>query len=151
MMRGLILIVALPLALAAVAYADTTPAPTPEKPSSRISVTATIADVHSTHEHRTDLLLLWNRDITNRPIGHAILTCVKVGIGGILGSRTVSNCFASWNFPKGTITTQGALHGHYRYTMVVTGASGVYVTQPNGILFATRLGAGVQRMVFTLQ
>lgn len=121
---------------------------TAAKRDQRISVAATVVDVRETEDMRTDLTLLWNRNIRHRPIGHGVLTCTKVGIGGILGAG-VSNCNGVYQLPLGKISTQGILHGYSRYTMIITGGTGVY-KEASGTLFVRRVADGVRRLTFAL-
>lgn len=114
----------------------------------RISISATVVDVRESDDMRTDLTLLWNRDIRHRPIGHGAITCTKVGFGGILGGG-VSNCNAVYQLPLGKISTQGILHGYGRYTMVITGGTGIY-KGVSGTLFVRRVADGVRRLTFKL-
>lgn len=123
-------------------------APAQTDPVSTISVSATVVDVRETDDMRTDLTLLWNRNIRSRPIGHGILTCTKVGAGGILG-RGISNCMATYSLPLGKISVQGILHSYARYTLVITGGTGRY-KGADGTLFVRRVANGVRRLTFVL-
>jgi len=133
----------MPLALAA-----TTSGQTPTAPSSRIAISATVADVREVFNNRSDILLLWNRDVRARPLGHAIVSCDELGEGGIAGAG-LEHCMATYVLPLGKITAQGIIHSRSRYTLVVTGGTGVYLGA-QGHLFTRRIGPGVKRIIFDL-
>ncbi len=113
-----------------------------------VSVAVTTANVNESFDLRSDTLLLWNRDERSTPIGHAVLTCAKVGSGGILGGG-VANCEMSISLPLGKVIASGISHGYNRFTMVITGGSGRY-TSASGPLFVRRIAGGVRRMTFSI-
>lgn len=124
----------------AVAQDPATPAP--------VHLAVTTAAVRDGFEMRTDILLLWNRNIRTTPIGHAIKSCIKVGSGGILGGGIMS-CSMTLHLPRGKVAASGVVHSLNRYTMVLTGGTGLY-EGVHGPLFVRRVGDGVRRMTFTV-
>lgn len=115
---------------------------------SRVSVAASTVRIRETHDVRSYIQLLWNRDIRTRPIGHAVISCFKLGTGGLLGSG-LFQCVGTYVLPLGKIVVQGLVHSYERYTLAITGGTGVYA-DAGGQLFGRRVGPGVQRLVFTL-
>jgi len=70
-------------------------------------------------------LVLWTRGGASVPIGHAFVTCSFLGRGGVFGSG-VSACSGTYRLPKGYITAYGVRHSTQRYTLAVTGGTGLY-------------------------
>lgn len=133
-----------PVAVAAVVVQDS---PSQQSsPPARVSITITAAAVRDGWETRTDVLLLWNRNIRTTPIGHGVKACIKAGSGGILGNG-ILNCNLTLVMPTGKITAAGTVHDLGRYTLVLTGGTGEYegVTGP---LFVRRVGDGARRLTF---
>jgi hypothetical protein len=120
----------------------------PGSTGSRITIAASVVDVRETRDVRSDVLLLWNRNIRSRPLGHAIVSCYSLGFGGILGAG-LEHCTATYVLPLGKITAQGIVHSRNRYTLVLTGGTGRYVGA-EGHLFTKRIGPGLKRIVFNL-
>ena len=117
--------------------------------ASVISVEATLLSVTDTgREARSDLLLLWNRDVRPTPIGHAAISCRKFHRDFAVG-RNIYNCFGTYVLPLGKIAVQGIAHGLQRYTFVITGGTGAYVGK-NGTMFSRRIGPGTLRVSFRL-
>jgi hypothetical protein len=144
-LAAVVILTALAIAQIAAAQSPATPA---AAPSEQIKIAATVVDVRETDEMRTDLTLLWNKDLRSRPIGHGVLTCTKVGTGGILGGGLLS-CSGTYQLPLGKIAVQGILHGYNRYTLVITGGTARY-KDASGTLFVRRVADGVRRLTFTL-
>jgi hypothetical protein len=119
-----------------------------QDPIQRISVSATTADVRESRNNRSDILLLWNTGVRDRPLGHAVLACVKVGSGGLLGQGLLS-CDATIVMPLGKITAMGLVHSHRRFTLVVTGGTGQY-KGATGVLFLRTASSGVRRLTVEL-
>lgn len=115
---------------------------------SRIDIASTVVDVRETEDVRTDILLLWNREVRSRPIGHAVVSCFELGAGGIAGDG-FENCTAFYQLPLGKITAAGEIHARSHYTLVVTGGSGAYKGAV-GHLFTIRVGPGLKRVTFNL-
>lgn len=130
------------------ARAQEPPTQPPQPRPQRISVAAKTVIIRETHDVRSDVQLFWNRNISPRPLGHSVLSCYKLGKGGLLGGG-LFHCIGTYVFPLGKIMTQGLVHSHNRYTLAITGGSGRYATV-NGQLFVRRVGPGVQRFLFAL-
>lgn len=111
-----------------------------------VSVAVTTVAVKETEHTRTDVLLLWNRNQRSTPIGHGIKACIKGGTGGILGGGIMS-CTLNIILPLGKISSSGVIHNLARYTLVLTGGTGVY-EGVSGPLFVRRVGDGVRRLTF---
>ena len=142
----LILLLALFAGTAAIAQE---PAPARAKTSRHVSIAITTADVRQTFATRTDVLLLWNRDERSRPIGHGVKACIKAGTGGILGSGLMS-CGLSLDLPLGKVTASGTVHDARRYTLVITGGTGVYEGATGPLFVRGVAGDGVGRLTFTI-
>jgi hypothetical protein len=56
---------------------------------------------------------------SSRPIGQAVLTCMKV-------SKTQQSCLGSYILPRGMIETSGVLNSRLLYTAAITGGTGFY-------------------------
>lgn len=128
------------------AWAENASSPTQLHPS-LVRLAVTTADVRETPDLRTDVLLLWNRDERNTPIGHAVKSCVKVGTGGILGHGGILSCSLTLSLPLGKVTAAGVIHHFYNYTLVLTGGTGIY-EGASGPLFVRRDAEGVRQMTF---
>lgn len=94
--------------------------------SGRISVTATTADARVLGYQRASIMRLWNRSVSSTPIGHAVIVCTRLGVGGFLGGG-VSDCKATFVLPRGKITAAGVRHSARHYSLVVTGGTGFYL------------------------
>lgn len=120
----------------------------------RITVTATIVSSRVEGRpirqgvHRSTHLRLWNYNITERPIGYALITCAFAGSGGVLGGG-VWTCNSFYRFPLGSITAAGVQHSQDRFTCTITGGSGRYNNQ-GGIIFVKRIGPGTLHVVMKL-
>lgn len=134
--------------VAGVASAQSPQPAGPPAPPSQITLAATVVDVRESTDMRSDIVLLWNRTIRSRPVGHAVLTCAKVGTGGVLGGG-IWNCIGVYQLPLGKISTQGILHGYNRYTLVITGGTGRY-KGVSGSLFVRRVAEGQRKLIFSL-
>ena len=113
-----------------------------------VSVALTTASVRDGYETRTDVLLVWNRNIRSTPIGHVIKACIKAGQGGILGGGLMS-CTMTLQMPTGKISAAGIVHSLNRYTLVITGGTREY-EGVSGPLFVRREADGVRRLTFTI-
>ena len=92
----------------------------------RISITATTADARVLGAQRASIMRLWNRSVSATPIGHAVVVCTSLGIGGVLGGG-ISSCDATYVLPLGKITATGVRHSGRHYSLVVTGGTGRYL------------------------
>lgn len=135
------------LALVGAVSGQTTPDAT--VPPEQVSVAVTTAKVREGLNTRADTLLLWNRNERSLPIGHAIKTCVKAGQGDLLG-RGVMNCTMSIVLPLGKLTAVGIVHNLRRYTLVITGGTGIYEGTTGPLFVRSVSGDGVRRLTFTL-
>lgn len=116
----------------------------------RISVLLTTAAVRTTEHTRTDVLLIWNRQIRDSPIGNAIKSCIEGGTGGILGKNGLMTCTLIVQLPLGKVAASGVIHNVRRYTLVTTGGTGIY-EQVSGPLYVRSVaGDGVRRMTFSI-
>lgn len=113
----------------------------------RVSVAVTTAAVRISGDTRTDVLLLWNRDIRTSPIGHAVKACIRAGAGGVLGSGLMS-CNLTVSLPLGKVVAAGVVHSLQRYTLVTTGGTGVYRRVSGPLHVRSITGDGVRRMIF---
>lgn len=114
-----------------------------------VSVAVTTAAVRATEHTRTDLLLLWNRNERTTPIGHGVMGCVRAASGGVLGGGLLS-CNLTLALPLGKLVASGIVHNMRRFTLVITGGTGVY-KEASGPLFVRSVsGNGVRRLTFTL-
>jgi hypothetical protein len=119
---------------------------------SRISITASVVDVRGQQpgtlgSRRVAYLLLFAKS-GGIPIGHAFVSCVFVGSSGVLGGG-VSTCGGTYRMPRGYLTTAGVRHSPDRYTLAVTGGTGLYAGA-GGTLITTRLPNGDLRLQFLL-
>jgi len=112
-----------------------------------VSVQITTAQVTESTDLRADVLLVWNRDIRSTPIGHSVMSCVKVNSGGLAGSD-LKNCSMSVVLPLGKVIATGIVHSYNRFTLVITGGTRAY-EGAHGSLVVTR-HAGVRRLVFSV-
>lgn len=92
----------------------------------RISVTATTADARVLGYQRAHVMRLWNRSVSSTPIGHAVIVCTLLGVGGVLGGG-ISDCKATYVLPLGQIVAAGVRHSARHYTLVITGGTGRYL------------------------
>ena len=113
-----------------------------------VSIAVTTALVRDGAETRSDTLLLWNRNERDRPIGHAVKSCIKTGSGGILGNGVMS-CVLVLSLPLGKVVATGIVHDVSRYTLTITGGTGVY-RGARGPLFVRRVADGVRRLTFSI-
>lgn len=113
----------------------------------RVSVSVTTADVRESTSKRTDVLLLWNLNVRNAPIGHAVKACIKAGSGGLLGGGLLS-CDLTISLPLGKVTATGIVHNLRRYTLVVTGGTGAYANAHGPLFVRSTTGNGVRRLTF---
>lgn len=128
------------LIIAAIAYAQNTPGQ-----GAPVAVAATVASVRDGPETRVDKLLIWNRNIRTTPIGYAIRYCIKVQYYG-----DVMGCTMTISMPRGKVAATGVVHHEWRYTLVITGGTGVYLGV-HGPLFVTRVADGVRRITFSVR
>ena len=111
-----------------------------------VSIAITAIGVEESRDMRTDLLLLWNRNVRSSPIGHGLKACIKTRQGDLRGGGLMS-CTLTLSLPKGKVSAAGIVHNINRYTLVITGGTGVYATA-SGPLFVRRVGDGVRRLTF---
>jgi hypothetical protein len=64
-------------------------------------------------------LRLYGSGSATRPIGHAVVTCMSVG----LGEQT---CSGSYSLPRGTLETSGLLRKRLLYTQAIIGGTGLF-------------------------
>lgn len=122
--------------------------------SGKLHVVATVTDVRSDGSRfqgarRFVFMRLWQRSFVGAPIGHAFLACVYMGDGGVFGGKGVWNCQATYRMPLGYITAAGVLHNFRRYTLAVTGGTGIYEGQ-GGTSFTLRTTDGIAGVYMTL-
>jgi hypothetical protein len=123
---------------------------TPANLSDTVSVAVTTAAAREAPGTRSNFVLLWNRNIRTTPIGHGVEACVKVGRrGGFLGASLLS-CDLTLVLPLGKVTATGIVHGFRRYTLVITGGTGAYLTAQGPLFVRSVTGDGVRRLTFQL-
>ena len=76
-------------------------------------------------------LLLYNKRITPKSIGHAEMVCTAVGTKG-------QSCTATYFLPKGTIVVAGVIDSRLIYGLAVVGGTGLY-NNVRGALTVTSL------------
>jgi hypothetical protein len=64
-------------------------------------------------------LLLFNKRITTKAIGHAKLTCTAVGTTG-------QSCTGAYFLPQGEIVVQGVITSRLIYELAIVGGTGLY-------------------------
>lgn len=64
-------------------------------------------------------LLLYNKRITPRAIGHGHMVCTAVGSSG-------QSCRAAYTLPKGEIVAEGVIDSRLIYELAVVGGTGLY-------------------------
>jgi len=64
-------------------------------------------------------LLLFNKRITPRALGHGEMICTRVG-------TKRQSCTANYALPKGEIAVQGAIDSRLIYELAVVGGTGLY-------------------------
>lgn len=121
----------------------------------KLRVAATVTDVRSDGNElqgarRFVFMRLWQRPLVGPPIGHAFLACVYMGNGGIFGGSGVWNCQATYRMPRGYIMATGVIHSFRRYTLAITGGTGLYQGQ-GGTNFVLRTTDGVAGIYMALQ
>jgi hypothetical protein len=85
----------------------------PPEPA-RISITATLEAIRSNGPNqRVRYYLLWNKQITARPLGYAYMSCNK-------GPQDVRVCPTVYSLPYGKITALGTVHSFARFSLVIT-------------------------------
>jgi hypothetical protein len=119
----------------------------------RISITATIADVRVSGSGpgsmRTIVWRLWNRSITDRPIGHAFVSCWLIGRGGLLGNGA-QWCASQFVMPLGKLNASGVVRNRRHWTLVVTGGSSRYIGAAGTVARRLERPGGEVRYIFTL-
>jgi hypothetical protein len=78
--------------------------------------------------------LLYNTNITRRPIGRAELTCTYTG-------TTARHCVGTFFLPKGEIVVSGPLLYRQLFELAVVGGTGLY-SNVRGTLTVTSLSSG---------
>jgi len=76
-------------------------------------------------------LLLYNKRIKPKALGHATMSCSAVGSTG-------QSCTATYFLPKGQIVTQGVITSRLIYELAVVGGTGLY-SNVRGTLTVTSL------------
>jgi hypothetical protein len=76
-------------------------------------------------------LLLYNKRIRTKAIGHATMTCTAVDTNG-------QSCTATYFLPKGAIVAQGVISSRLIYVLAVVGGTGLY-SNVRGTLTVTSL------------
>ena len=76
-------------------------------------------------------LVLFNKRITSKAIGHAKLTCTAVGTTG-------QSCTGAYFLPKGEIVVEGVITSRLIYELAVVGGTGLY-NNVRGALTVTSL------------
>lgn len=117
----------------------------------RVQLAVTTVAVRSSFDVRSDVLLLWNRDLRSRPIGSGVKSCVRVsgGNSGIIGGG-LYNCVLSLVLPLGKIQAAGVVHDLRRYTIVITGGTGAYVHASGPLVVVKHPGSDVRSLTFTV-
>lgn len=120
---------------------------------SKIGISATLEAIRATPGHRVYQYLLWNRRITQRPLGHAFTSC-NVGPGN------VRICTSTYSLPLGRIVVVSEMHSLRRFSGVITGGSrsrraaregrAGYIGAA-GTATSTRLGPGTYALTFVLE
>jgi hypothetical protein len=64
-------------------------------------------------------LLLYNKRITPRSIGHGEMVCTRVG-------PKRQSCHAGYVLPQGELTVEGVIGSRLIYSLAVTGGTGLY-------------------------
>jgi hypothetical protein len=116
-------------------------------------LTSERVDVGVSGESSGDLLirtqLLFNRRITERPLGHEEMICTYVGRGGVLGGGT-RNCQMEFYLPQGRLLASGDVHNLLFFSLPVVGGTGIY-DNVGGSLTVTYLGANPRRQLLLLR
>jgi len=63
--------------------------------------------------------LIYNKRITQQPIGHSDVTCTSTGSGS-------TNCMGTYLLPRGKIVVGGVIGSHQAYVLAVLGGTGLY-------------------------
>ena len=104
----------------------------------RVNVSATVLDVRvgdvspsgpSSGDSRSEVLRLWNRTVSDVPIGNGLIRCTFMGRGGAFG-RGVSYCTGTFTIGSGSkfgkISVAGPRRRFAVGDFVVIGGTGVY-------------------------
>jgi hypothetical protein len=105
----------------------------------RVNVTATVLDVRvgdvsppglSSGDSRSEVLRLWNKTVSDVPIGNGMIRCAFMGRGGAFGSRGVSYCTGTFTIGSrskfGKISIAGPRRRFAVGNYVVVGGTGIY-------------------------
>lgn len=76
-------------------------------------------------------LLLYNKRITPRALGHAVMICTGIGAKG-------QSCTATYFLPKGEILVEGVIASRLIYELAIVGGTGLY-NNVRGALTVTSL------------
>lgn len=113
-----------------------------------IEVTSTTVDSNVDFEGDThELRLLWNLSVTQRPIGHAYVSCESMQDLGGYGENWY--CIATYVFPLGKIVVAGPRHNRKRAVYTVIGGTGAYLGK-SGFLRVTSHGPAKLHLHFKL-
>lgn len=119
----------------------------------RIGIVATVESVTHSQTSQVRFYLLWNREISARPIGHAYQACLGAANGGWV-------CTSIHTFPFGRISATGEARTFAHFSSVITGGTqsrrARRVDHPGyvgatGTLVARRIGPGTFHMTFLLR
>jgi hypothetical protein len=86
--------------------------------------------------------LLYNKRITQKPIGHSEILCTSTGNG-------TSSCSGTYFLPQGRIVVSGIIMSRLIFELAVVGGTGIY-DNVRGTLTVTSLGSGNELLVFRL-
>jgi hypothetical protein len=84
---------------------------------------------------------VYNKGITQQPIGHSDLLCINTGTGS-------QNCTGTYFLPKGKIMVGGVIASRLFYELAVMGGTGIY-DNVRGTLTVTYMG-GIPAREFLL-
>jgi hypothetical protein len=86
---------------------------------------------------------LFNKGITNKPIGHSDVACVATGTGS-------SSCTGTYFLPRGKMMVSGVIGSRLFYQLAVIGGTGLY-NNVRGTMTATHIGEpGRELLLFRL-
>lgn len=118
----------------------------------RINVVGTVESVRVSSGGQVRFYLLWNHEISSRPIGHAYQSCLRSANGGYI-------CNSVYAFPYGKLASTGEARSFARFSAVVTGGTqsrrARRVGHPGyvgaeGTLVTRRVGPGTFTLTFIL-
>jgi len=119
----------------------------------KIPITSTIEAIKFTAGGQVRQYLLWNKEESPRPIGHAFVAC-RYGPG------SVAICTSIYSLPYGKITTTAEVHNYGHYSGVITGGSRSQRAKKDGhpgylriigTVATVRIGPGTYSVIFVLE